>query len=137
KRERLVELVSAVPREGNAVRVAPDRAVVMVSGDRVEGLPSRGEPPEAAARALCPAELGDPRGRALSGRDSAGTPREGAGFAEPLRYAAIVRHLLSPFSRGQSDAPKIDLSQGEQEHYGDPWQDAAPLHERARGTSQS
>jgi hypothetical protein len=87
------------------MRVAPDRAVVMVAGDRVEALPCRGEPPEAAPRGLCAGESGHAHGRSLSERDRDGTPREAEGFAEALLYIAIVRHLLSPSSRGQSDAP--------------------------------
>lgn len=94
--ERLLEFLRAFRREGNVMRVAANRAVVMVTGRGVEGPPLRGDPLETAPRWFRSRELRYPRRRGVSERDGDGPPLEVDGLGEALLYAAIVRHLVSP-----------------------------------------
>ena len=76
KEERLVEFLCAFLWEGNVMRVAPNRAVVMVTGDREERPPARAEPPEAAAGGLRSPEVRHPGGWRLLELDGNRAPLE-------------------------------------------------------------
>lgn len=56
------------------MRIAADRAVVMVTRDGVEGPPSLGDAPKAATRGLRSCEPGHSRGRGLAERDGDWAP---------------------------------------------------------------
>src|SRR6266480_3731125 len=94
ERERLVELLAAVVREGEVMRVTTDRAVVMVARDGVEGPSARRDPPEAAPGGLRSCELRYSDGRRLPERDRDWTPREAESVGEPHFYDAIVGHPI-------------------------------------------
>ena len=79
------------------MRLARNRAVVMVTGDRVERPPARGEPPEAAAGGLRSDEVRYPAGWRLLELGGNTAPLEAESLGKWLLYAAIIRHLLSPF----------------------------------------
>src|SRR5262249_30333809 len=90
--ERLRKLRGPLGRQRDVVRVAADRAVVMVGGLGVEGSLGRGEPPEATARGLGPAELRDARRWRGPERDADRAALQAEGSGELSFDASIVRH---------------------------------------------
>lgn len=87
--ERRTELVRAIQRQRNVVRIGTDRTVVVITVDREKDAPLGGKAPEGATRWHRTCELGDSR-RSHVGKGNCDRPPRQSKFGRELLFQSTV-----------------------------------------------